>query len=113
MTRAVLINHYELWSSQLCWMQEVVRTNKVDGPNAEKIRRAKLKLYSDIPYLNNETTKHKTYLPMQPLIYQPTLRCSRLFTSRLSKNKFPARIVEEANKAVKEVLVWPALLLPR
>ena len=40
-------------------------STEVDGPNAEIIRRAKLKHSSDIPYLKSETTKRKTYLPMQ------------------------------------------------
>ena len=64
-----------------------IGSSEVDGPNAEITRHAKLKLYSDIPYLKSETTKQKTYLPcrrlfanavaylpMQSLIYQPTLR---------------------------------------
>ena len=35
--------------------------SKVDGPNTAKIRRAKLKLYSHIPYLKSETTKQDLF----------------------------------------------------
>ena len=34
-------------------------SRKVDGPNTQKIRRAKIKLYRDTPYLKSETTKQK------------------------------------------------------
>ena len=46
-------------------LQPCLGSTEVDGPNAEIIRRAKLKHSSDIPYLKSKTTKQKTYLPMQ------------------------------------------------
>ena len=67
-------------SARISRLRREKGSSKVDGPKAEKIRSAKIKLYSEIPYLKSETTKQKK-LPnkrkvqrkIQSLIYQPTL----------------------------------------